>query len=238
LAAEHVRHGTQRWQRNTVRAVEALLAFAAALITLRLSADLVRRYRRRRAPELAAWSAGLAAYALAAGALAWGAAAGWSDAAFRVYYLGGALLTAALLGAGSLLLVGRRWVTPIALVYVGLVIGIAIAVPLEGNVSGTEIPAAQDVLELWPARVLAIVGNSLGTLAVVGVALVTFRSRPVGNVLILAGIAVAGVGSGLAGHGIGALAPAVAVAAVLLYAGFVAPTTLAKPRPHEHAGDR
>jgi hypothetical protein len=218
--------------------VEALLAFAAALITLRLSADLVRRYRRRRAPELAAWSAGLAAYALAAGALAWGAAAGWSDAAFRVYYLGGALLTAALLGAGSLLLVGRRWVTPIALVYVGLVIGIAIAVPLEGNVSGTEIPAAQDVLELWPARVLAIVGNSLGTLAVVGVALVTFRSRPVGNVLILAGIAVAGVGSGLAGHGIGALAPAVAVAAVLLYAGFVAPTTLAKPRPHEHAGDR
>ena len=70
-------------------------------------------------PELAAWAAGLAAYAVAAGALAWGAAAGWSDAAFRVYYLGGALLTAALLGAGSLLLVGRRWIAPVALVYVG-----------------------------------------------------------------------------------------------------------------------
>lgn len=218
--------------------MEALLAFAAALVTLRLSADLVRRYRRRRAPALAAWAAGLAAYSLAAAALAWGAAAGWSDAAFRVYYLGGGLLTAALLGFGSLLLVGKRGVTPVALVYVGLAIGVAVAAPLHGDVSGTSIPEAQDVLDLWPARILAILGNSLGTLAVVGVAVATFRSRPVGNVLILAGIAVAGIGSGLAGHGIGALAPAIAVAAVLLYAGFVAPSTLAKPGPHEDAGNR
>src|SRR5262245_10940007 len=115
--------------------VDALLAFAAALITLRLSGDLVRRHRRRRAPELALWAAGLAAYALAAGALAWGAAAGWSDAVFRVYYLDGALLTAALLGAGSVRLVGRRWVVPIALVYVGLAVGVAIAAPLHGEIS-------------------------------------------------------------------------------------------------------
>ncbi len=89
--------------------------------------------------------------------------------------------------------------------------------------SGDAIPRAQDVLDLWPARILAIVGNSLGTLAVVAVALLTLRSRPLGNVLILAGIAVAAIGSGLAGLGTGALAPAIAVAAVLLYAGFVSP---------------
>ena len=184
-----------------------------------------------------AWAAGLGAYALAAGALAWGAAAGWSDAAFRVYYLGGALLTAALLGAGSLLLLGRRWIVPVALVYVGVAVGVAVAVPLHGSFSGTDIPEAQDVLDLWPARILAIVGNSVGTLLVVGVALLTIRSRPLGNAFILAGIAVAGIGSGLAGLGIGALAPAIAVAALLLYAGFVAPATLAKPRPHQHAHD-
>ncbi len=207
--------------------VDALLAFAAALVALRLSGDLVRRYRVRRRPELAAWSAGLAAYALAAGALAWGAAAGWSEPAFRVYYLGGGLLTAALLGVGSLLLVGRRWAIPVALVYTGLAIGVAIGVPLQIELSGTEIPEAQDVLDLWPARLLAIVGNSLGTLAVVAVAIATFRTRPVGNVLVVAGIAVAGIGSGLAGLGIGALAPAIAVAAVLLYAGFVAPSPAA-----------
>jgi hypothetical protein len=218
--------------------VDALLAFAACLLTLRLSGELVQRWRSRRRPELVAWAAGLAAYGLAAGALAWGAAAGWSDAAFRVYYLGGGLLTAALLGAGSLLLVRRRWVIPLVLVYTGLALGVALAMPLEAGISGPEIPEAQDVLELWPARVLAILGNSLGTLAIVAVAIATFRARPVGNVLVLAGVAVAAVGSGLGGLGIGALAPVIAVAAVLLYAGFVAPSPFAKPHRDDHGQHR
>lgn len=209
--------------------MDAVLAFAAALVTLRLSSDLVRRYRRRRAPELALWAAGLASYALAASALAWGAAAGWNDAAFRVYYVGGALLTAALLGAGSLCLVGNRRIVRLALVYVGLAVGVAVAVPLQGEISGTGIPEAQDVLDFWPARLLAILGNSLGTLAVVAVAIATFRARPLGNAFILAGIAVAALGSGLAGLGIGALAPTITLAALLLFAGFVAPSL---PKPH------
>jgi hypothetical protein len=210
--------------------VDALLAFVAALVTLRLSGDLVRRFRARRAPELAAWAAGLAAYSLAAGALAWGAAAGWSEAAFRLYYLGGALLTAALLGAGSLLLVGRRVVALVAVAYVGLAIGITVSVPLQAPLSGTDIPEAQDVLDLWPARVVAIAGNSLGTVAVVVVALVTLRSRPLGNALLLAGIAVAALGSALAGLGVGAIAPVIVVAALLLYAGFVIPGRAAAAR--------
>lgn len=218
--------------------MDALLAFGAALVALRLSAELVRRFRGSRAPELLAWAAGLAAYAAAAGALAWGAAAGWSDAAFRAYYGAGGLLTAPLLGAGSLLLVGRRWAAPAALVYVGVAIGVALAMPLEGSLSGTDVPDAQNVLDLWPARVLAIAGNSLGTLAVVVVALGSIRRRPLGNALILAGIGVAAVGSGLAGLGVGALAPILAVAALLLYAGFVAPTPRRRredaPGPRAH----
>ncbi|HLF68479.1 MAG TPA: hypothetical protein VI503_03975 [Gaiellaceae bacterium] len=209
--------------------MEALLAFAAALVSLRLAGDLARRFRERRAPELAAWSGALTAYALSAGALAWGAAAGWSPAAFRVYYLGGALLTAALLGAGSLLLVGRRRVVPVVVAYTGLAVGVALAVPVEG-ISGTAVPEAQDVLELWPARILAIAGNSLGTLAVVAVAVFTARGRPLGNTLIVAGVLVAAFGSGLAGHGVGSMAPFLAAAALLLYAGFVLPTRRARPR--------
>ena len=50
------------------------------------------------------------------------------------------------------------------------------------------------------------------------------RRRPLGNALILAGVGVAALGSGLAGLGVGALAPILAIAAVLLYAGFVLPT--------------
>jgi hypothetical protein len=203
--------------------VNALLAFSAALIALRLAAQLARRWRARRRPELAAWTGSLLAYAAASAALAWGAAAGWSDAAFRVYYLTGGLLTAWLLGTGSLLLVGRRWAGAVALVWVGLATGVVLAVPLTEPVSGTSIPAAQDHLDFVPARLLAIVGNSLGTLAAVGIAAATIRRRPLGNALILAGIAVAALGSTLAGLGEAGTAVFAAAAALLLYGGFAAP---------------
>jgi len=102
--------------------MEALLAFAATLVSLRLSADLVRRHRERPAPGLLAWAAALAAFAAGSAAIAWGAAAGWSNPAFRVYYLFGGLLAAALLGAGSLLRAGVRHVAPLTLVYVGIAV--------------------------------------------------------------------------------------------------------------------
>ena len=200
--------------------MQELLAFAAALLALRLGGDLAQRWRARRAPELAAWAAALLAYAIACGALAWGAAAGWDDRVFRVYYLGGGLLTAPLLGVGSLLLAGRRWAGPIGLAWAGLAAGVAISEPLTRPVSGGAIPAAQDHLDLFPARVLAIVGNSAGTLAVVAIALLTMRRRPVGNLLIVAGIVVGGVGSALVGLGEAGTAAFFAAAVVLLYAGF------------------
>jgi hypothetical protein len=201
--------------------MDALLAFAATLVSLRLAAELVRSHRRRRKPELAVWAASLAAFSVASGALTWGAAAGWSDAPFRVYYLCGGLLTAALLGAGSLARVGVRWSVPVILVYCGLAVGVAIAVPLTATVEGSAIPAAQDYLDFFPARLLAIAGNSLGTIAAAGVALWTIRARPLGNALILAGIVVAAVGSALAGLGEAGTALFAAAASVLLYAGFV-----------------
>src|SRR4029453_10193327 len=115
--------------------------------------------------------------------------AGWNEASFRVYYTCGALLTAPLLGVGSLLLIGRRWGAPVGFLYTGLAIGMGVASPLTSPVSGTSIPEAQQHLELFPERVLAIVANSLGTVAVVGVALLTIRRRPVGNTLVIAGVA-------------------------------------------------
>jgi hypothetical protein len=203
--------------------VEALLAFAAALLALRLAGALAGRWRARRRPELLAWTASLAAYAAASAALAWGAAHGWDDPAFRVYYLAGALLTAPLLGVGSLLLWGRRWATPVGLLYAGLAIGVALAMPIDPSVAGHSIPAAQDHLDVWPARVLAIAANSLGTLAVVVVALLTIRRRPLGNGLIVAGVLVAALGSALAGLGAAETAAFSLAAVALLYGGFVAP---------------
>jgi hypothetical protein len=203
--------------------MEALLAFAAALLTFRLAGLLAGRYRSSRRPELFAWSAGLAAYAVAAAAIAWGEAAGWDDRTFRVYYAAGALLTAPLLGAGSLLLAGHRRAAPVVLIYVGLAVGVALAVPIHGVFTAHGIPKAQDHVAFLPARLLAIVANISGTLAVVIVALRSFRRRPLGNALIIAGIAAAAAGSALAGLGAAGSAIGIAVGAVLLYAGFVAP---------------
>jgi len=203
--------------------VEALLAFAAALVALRLAGRVARRWRARRAPELLAWSAALFAYAVAAAALAWGAAHGWDTRAFRVYYLFGGLLTAPLLGAGSLLLWRRAAAAPVALVYIGLAIGIAVAVPVHGTFSASGIPAAQDHLDFLPARLVAVLANSLGTAAVVLVAAATFRRRPLGNALIVLGVAIAAVGSALTGLGATETAAFAVAAALVLYAGFVAP---------------
>jgi hypothetical protein len=203
--------------------MDALVAFAAALLALRLAGDLARRWRRTRRPELACWAWSLAAYAIAAAAIAWGEAAGWDGRAFRVYYAAGGLLTAPLLGAGSLLLAGIGRARAAALVVAGLGVGVAVAMPVHGAFAAHGIPAAQDHLAFLPARLLAIAVNVLGTLAVVAVAARSIRARPLGNSLILLGVAAAAAGSGLAGLGAAGTAVGIAAGVALLYAGFVAP---------------
>jgi hypothetical protein len=205
--------------------VNALVAFAATLLALRLAGALARRWRRTRRPELAAWAWSLAAYAVAAGAIAWGEAAQWDARAFRVYYAAGALLTAPLLGFGSLLLAGVRRAGPAALLYTGLAIGVSIAMPIHGHFDPHGIPPAQDHLAFLPARLLAILANALGTLAVVGVAVRSLRRRPLGNALIVLGVGAAALGSGLAGLGAAGTAAGIAAGAALLYAGFVLPVS-------------
>src|SRR5262249_60688348 len=94
----------------------------------------------------------------------------------------------------------RRAAGPAALPYAGLAVGIAVAVPVHGSFADG-IPAAQDHLDFVPARLVAILANTVGTAAVVVVAAATFRRRPLGNALIVLGVAIAAVGSALAGLG-------------------------------------
>src|SRR5579862_9904465 len=105
--------------------MQTLLAFAAALVSLRLAGAMRARGR-------SAWAAALLAYAAASAALAWGAAHGWDARVFRIYYLAGGLLTAPLLGVGSLQLVRRAWAGPLGLVWTGLAAGVALAMPVHG----------------------------------------------------------------------------------------------------------
>jgi hypothetical protein len=192
-------------------AVDALLSFAAALLSLRLAGQLLRARRY-------AWAGGLLAFAAAAAMMAWGAAHGWDAASFRVYYLSGALLSAPLLGIGSLQIAGRRWAAPLGLLYAGAAIGVAAAMPLHGSFSSTDVPHAQDHVDVLP-RVLAIAGSSLGAVAVVAVAALTLRRRPLGNALLVSAVAAAAVASALTQTAVAAAAACFAAAAALLYAG-------------------
>lgn len=191
--------------------MDVLLSFGAALLSLRLAGLLGRRGRL-------AWASSLASFAAAAGAMAWGAAHGWDPRAFRAYYLAGALLSAPLLGVGSLQLWGRRWAAPLGIAYAGLAVGIAAAMPIHGTFASTAVPLAQDHLGALP-RSVAIAGSSLGALAVVVVAVATLRRRPVGNTLIVASVAAAAAASALTQTAVSAAAACFAAAAVLLYAG-------------------
>jgi hypothetical protein len=191
--------------------VNALLSFGAALVALRL-AGLLAHGRRW------AWAGGLLSFGAAAAAMAWGSAHGWDSRAFRVYYLAGALLSAPLLGVGSLQLLGRRWAGPVGLVWVGLSVGVAVAMPVHGVFAGYAVPHAQSHVDALP-RVAAIAGSSLGTLAVVLVAVLTARQRLLSNVLIVAAVAAAAAASALTQTAVSAAAVCFALAAVLLYAG-------------------
>jgi hypothetical protein len=194
--------------------VNALLSFAAALVALRLGGQLARRRRY-------AWAGGLFSFAAACAAMAWGSAHGWDERSFRVYYLAGALLSAALLGVGSLQLDGRRFAAPVGLVYTGLAFGIALAMPVHGTF-GTEVPRAQDHVDVLP-RVVAVVGSSLGAAAVLIVAASTLRARPRQGVLIVAAVAAAAAASALTQTAVAAAAACFAAAALLLYAAVAWP---------------
>src|SRR4051812_30379228 len=149
--------------------------------------------------------------------MAWGSAHGWDARAFRAYYLAGALLSAPLLGVGSLQLWGRRWAGALGLAWVGLSIGVAAAMPVHGAFDGGAVPRAQSHVDAV-ARVAAIGGSSLGTLAVLLVAVVTFRRRPLANALVVGAVGAAAAASALTQTAVAAAAACFAAAAVLLYA--------------------
>jgi hypothetical protein len=189
--------------------MNALLSFAAALLSLRLAGRLLRARRY-------AWAGGLLSFAAATGAIAWGSAHGWDEGSFRVYYLAGALLSAPLLGIGSLQLAGRRWAGAVGLLYTGLAVGVAAAMPLHGHLASTSVPRAQDHVAALP-RVIAIAVSSAGALAVVAVAVSTLRRRPLGNALLVGAVAAAATASALTQTAVAAAAACFALAAALLY---------------------
>ena len=175
-------------------------AAAAAVFAARIAGSAVRRY----APAKVFWAIGLLLAAAAAGAETYGAADGWGEPAFRVYYLAGGCLSVAFLGAGSAFLVLPRGLALVVLGALGTaVVGATIGV-LTADLDPARLAAATDsrppdnetirgIVYLW-----AVACNSVGSLLLIGGSLwsLAHGRRVTGNVLIIVGVlAIAGSGT-------------------------------------------
>src|SRR5262249_45927778 len=110
-SAARARAGAGRDQRRM--SAQTAAAAIAALVSLAATAVVAQRPVARpatRAPMLA-WLIGFALFSIAELALWYGAASGWTPAAFRIYYLAGGILVVPYLAVGELLLIapGRRY---------------------------------------------------------------------------------------------------------------------------------
>lgn len=84
-----------------------LLPALTSGLSLLFTLMLIDQWRERRRGFQLAWAFGMACYALGSGAEALAGAAGWSEPIYRVWYLTGAVWTAAWLGLGTAFLLGR-----------------------------------------------------------------------------------------------------------------------------------
>jgi hypothetical protein len=176
----------------------ALLPLVTALVAGGLAARMGGSTVRRFAPQKPLWALGLLLFAAASGAAAYGSSDGWGEASFTVYYLTGACLCVALLGAGSAFLALPRGVALVVLgalltACLGATVSIILA-PVD-----TALLAATDGLGAPPndalgghAYLWAIAMNSVGTVLLVAGAVVSIARRrtPGPNAAILAGVIV------------------------------------------------
>ncbi|MGA0121951.1 MAG: hypothetical protein ACO3KD_02945 [Gaiellales bacterium] len=176
----------------------ALLPLLTALVAGALAARMAGSAVRGFAPQKPLWALGLLLFAAASGAAAYGTADGWGEASFTVYYLAGACLCVALLGAGSAFLALPR---PIAHIVLGATATACVAAAVTVIIA----PVDQAILDqatglgapsndalggsgyLW-----AIAMNTVGTALLVAGAVVSIarRRRPGPNAAILAGVLV------------------------------------------------
>jgi uncharacterized membrane protein len=130
------------------------LATAAALVSLMFAFMTHERWLVKRRPYERTWTLALGSFCVGAMALAWGSAAGWSGASFRLFYLFGAIVNVPLLAVGQVeLLTARRWVRHLR--------------PAVLAAAADRLPQGKEVFGTAP-RLLAGVASAGGALVVFG----------------------------------------------------------------------
>ena len=174
---------------------QSALAAAAGLVALAFSMATYERWLAGRKRHELAWSISLLLFAAGAGCLLVGAADGWGEWAFRLFYLFGAVLDVPFLALGTVyLLAGRRqgdvWGAVVCLAS-AFAIGVMVSTPLRGPVPVDRLPQGQEVFGALP-RALAGVASGAGASVVVGGALWSAWRFRRGRMLLANGLIAAG----------------------------------------------
>jgi len=231
---------------------QSALAAAAALVALALAMCTYERWLAARRPHELAWTVSLAMFFVGAAALWFGAANGWDDATFRVFYLFGAVVNVPFLALGTVYLLGDRrladrWAAAVALAS-AFAAGVVLEAPLHGTIPPDRLPRGSEVFGALP-RVFAAVASGAGAIVVLAGAVWSawrfWRRRRVGsslvpagrlagaNLLIAAGTLVLGAG-GLFNSVLDAMeafALTLLVGIGLIFAGFLVATARPRTRP-------
>jgi hypothetical protein len=220
-----------------------LLPGVAAAASAAFAVAVLRQYAARRRPYQLAWGIALSMFTVASLALTAGVVAGWTPVSFKLYYLFGAVLNVPWLALGTVellagLAVRRAYLAALAVFTLVSVLLVALARVTAADLAGRLLPEGKEFLPV-AVRVLAVVGNSVGTLVVVGGAVASglamrsrreLRPRFEGTLLIALGVLLAASGGVLAFLASSdKLALSLAVGASVMYLGFRRASTPARP---------
>jgi hypothetical protein len=219
------------------------LPFTSTVVSVVFAIAVLVRYRRRRGLYLLFWGLGLILYSLGTFAELYSTFA-WSALVFRLWYIGGALLTAAWLGQGTVYLLVRRrnWAH---FLMIGLMVASALAVivmfatPLDASAFDPSEALSAQYKHIMPSdalvRRLTPLFNVYGTVWLVGGAVYSawifwrkriLLHRVVGNVLIALGALAPAIGGSLSRLGTSEfLYVSELLGAVLMFLGFIRATT-------------
>lgn len=210
------------------------IAVAAGLIATGFMTDLALGYKRRPRPHTAAYAVGIAMFAAATWALAFGLTLGWNGAAYRAFFLFGAILNIPYLALGSMYLVIGRRAGTIMFIAVGAISAISITLTTTVDFT-TPLPTGGIPHDIFPPisdgfgpRLLAAIAGGSGATIIILLSVVSVfrfwrrnRRLVVGNLLITAGaFAAAWGGTGLAIGAGAAFALSLLLAATLIWAGY------------------
>jgi hypothetical protein len=217
----------------------------STLVTFAFAVAVFRRFLFRHGPHLLMWSIGLLFFGLGTLAEVW-LAFSFNGTILKLWYLSGAMLTAAWLGQGTVhLLVRRRgvaWTLTGILIAVSLLAAfLVLSASFMAAASAYDTTRAissqyKDILTRGGLTIaLTIILNIYGTLALVGgaiySAIIFFRkrvlvNRMIGNVLIAIGAMAPAMAGSFVGMGLpDLLYLSELIGVILMYIGFIQATT-------------